>query len=43
VEWTITAGAFATFGLIYIGFSRLFPVISIWELVEDHSAEAHHA
>ena len=44
VEWTITAGAFAAFGLIYIGFSRLFPVISIWELVEAHEkTEAAHA
>lgn len=39
VEWTITAGAFAAFGLLYILFSRLFPVISIWELVEEHQAE----
>jgi molybdopterin-containing oxidoreductase family membrane subunit len=44
VEWTLTAGAFAAFGLIYIAFSRLFPVISIWELVEEHEGkEAAHA
>lgn len=38
VEWVITAGAFAVFGLLYILFSRLFPVISIWELVEGPHA-----
>lgn len=49
VEWLITAGAFAAFGLLYILFSRLFPVISIWELVEERGpadgrhAEASHA
>lgn len=36
VEWAITAGAFAMFGVFYILFSRFFPVISIWELAEEH-------
>ena len=39
VEWMITAGAFAAFGLLYILFSRIAPVISIWELVEENEAE----
>ena len=44
VEWTITAGAFAAFGLLFILFSRFFPVISIWELTEEHAAgETPHA
>lgn len=32
VEWSITAGAFAMFVLLYILFSKVFPIISIWEL-----------
>ncbi len=34
VEWSITAGAFATFILLYTLFSKMFPVISIWETSE---------
>ena len=33
------AGCFAAFTLVYMGFTKLFPVISIWEL-EDEAAEA---
>jgi molybdopterin-containing oxidoreductase family membrane subunit len=32
VEWSITAGGFAAFALMYILFSKVFPIISIWEL-----------
>ena len=32
VEWSITAGAFSGFALLYILFSKVFPIISIWEL-----------
>ncbi|MFI5246368.1 MAG: hypothetical protein ACHQQR_14140, partial [Gemmatimonadales bacterium] len=42
VECTITVGAFAGFTLLYLLFSRLFPILSIWETVED-LAEAKHA
>jgi molybdopterin-containing oxidoreductase family membrane subunit len=35
VEWSITAGAFATFILLYTLFSKMFPVISIWETNEQ--------
>lgn len=38
VEWCITLGAFSTFALLYLGFARLFPIVSLWEL-----AEAAHA
>src|SRR6266508_3558953 len=31
VEWTITASAFAASCLFYIIFSKIFPIISIWE------------
>jgi Ni/Fe-hydrogenase subunit HybB-like protein len=34
VEWSITAGGFAAFGLMYLIFSKIFPIISIWELKE---------
>lgn len=40
VEWTITAGALAAFMLLYTLFSRVFPIVSIWETVEDLE-EAH--
>ena len=32
VEWSITAGAFSGFCLLYIAFSKVFPIISIWEV-----------
>jgi len=35
VEWSVTAGAFAMFILLYALFSKLFPVISIWETSEE--------
>jgi Ni/Fe-hydrogenase subunit HybB-like protein len=34
VEWSITAGAFAMFILLYTLFSKMFPVVSIWETSE---------
>jgi molybdopterin-containing oxidoreductase family membrane subunit len=34
VEWSITAGAFALFILLYMVFTKLFPIISIWEVRE---------
>ncbi|KKM11306.1 hypothetical protein SY88_09525 [Clostridiales bacterium PH28_bin88] len=36
VEWSITAGALAGFILLYVLFSKLFPIISIWE-TEEHT------
>ncbi len=38
VEWSITAGAFAAFVLLYMLFAKLFPIISIWELQEQETA-----
>ena len=32
VEWSITAGGFSAFVLFYLVFSRIFPIISIWEM-----------
>ena len=37
VEWSITAGGFAAFALMYILFSKIFPIISIWELAPEHA------
>lgn len=37
VEWLITAGAFTTFLLLFTVFSRIFPILSIWETAEDVS------
>ncbi|MBI4285133.1 MAG: polysulfide reductase NrfD [Chloroflexi bacterium] len=34
VEWSITAGAFAGFILIFAIFAKLVPLISIWEVAE---------
>jgi molybdopterin-containing oxidoreductase family membrane subunit len=32
VEWSITAGAFSGFCLLYLAFSKVFPIVSIWEV-----------
>ncbi len=32
VEWSLMAGCFAAFILLYMGFTKLFPIVSIWEL-----------
>jgi hypothetical protein len=34
VEWTITAGAFAVFLLLFTLFAKIFPIISVWETIE---------
>ena len=42
VEWSITAAALATFVLLYVLFSKVFPIVSIWEtrdLVSELPAE----
>ena len=39
VELAITAGAFAAFLLAFTLFSRLFPILSIWETAEDAADE----
>jgi molybdopterin-containing oxidoreductase family membrane subunit len=41
VEWSITAGATAFFVLLYILFSRIFPILSITEIAEPLEAAAH--
>jgi molybdopterin-containing oxidoreductase family membrane subunit len=39
VEWSLMAGAFALFGLVVAIFSKLFPVISVWEVAEQYEEE----
>ena len=34
VEWVILAGCFALFTMIYMVFTKLFPIVSIWEVQE---------
>jgi molybdopterin-containing oxidoreductase family membrane subunit len=34
VEWSITAAAFAGFALLCAVFSKLFPIVSMWEVGE---------
>lgn len=34
VEWSIMAGCFAAFILAYVLFTKLFPIVSIWEVRE---------
>jgi len=38
VEWSMTAGLFAGFTLAFVLFSKLFPVISIWEMEKEKIA-----
>lgn len=42
VEWSLMAGCFAAFILLYMGFTKLFPIVSIWEL-EEEAASARTA
>ncbi len=34
VEWSILAGCFALFTMIYMVFTKLFPIVSLWEVQE---------
>ena len=38
VEWSIFAGAASMFTLLYMIFTKLFPIVSIWEIREGRSA-----
>ena len=39
VEWSITAGWFAGFALLYLLFTRFLPVLTIWEVKEGLAEE----
>ena len=43
VEWSITAGWFAGFALLYLLFTKFLPVLTIWELKEGLDESGHHA
>jgi molybdopterin-containing oxidoreductase family membrane subunit len=34
VEWAILMGCFALFGMIYMVFTKFFPIVSLWEVQE---------
>ncbi len=34
VEWSVTAGCFALFIMLYMFFTKIFPIVSIWEVQE---------
>ncbi len=40
VEWAILAGCFALFAMIYMVFTKLFPIVSLWE-VQEGRERAH--
>jgi molybdopterin-containing oxidoreductase family membrane subunit len=37
VEWSLMAGCFAAFILLYMLFTKLFPIVSIWEIREGRA------
>jgi len=39
VEWSLMAGCFAAFALLYMGFTKLFPIVSIWELPHESGVD----
>ncbi len=39
VEWSLTAGSFAGFALLFMLFARIFPIMSIWEVREELETE----
>jgi len=40
VEWTILAGCFALFAMMYMVFTKFFPIVSLWE-VQEGREKAH--
>jgi len=40
VEWSVTVGSFGWFLFLYALFARFFPLISIWEVVEEAEKRA---
>lgn len=43
VEWSILAGCFAAFILFYVLFTKLFPIVSIWEVQEGREKSVAEA
>ncbi len=42
VEWSLMAGCFAAFTLLYMGFTKLFPIVAIWELEQVEARAPSH-
>jgi len=42
VEWSLLIGSLAMFALLYLLFSKIFPIISIWEVREGEEIAALH-
>ena len=40
VEWSVFAGGLALFALLITLFTKIFPIIAVWEVAEDHEATA---
>ncbi len=38
VEWSLLAAGLALFALLITLFTKVFPIIAVWEVVEDHEA-----
>ena len=43
VEWSITAGAFSGFCLLYLVFAKVFPIVSIWEIEAGQQEDEEHS
>ena len=43
VEWSLLIGSLAMFALLYVLFSKIFPIVSIWEVREGEEIAAMHA
>lgn len=42
VEWSVLIGSFAMFAMLYLLFSKIFPIVSIWEVREGEEIAAKH-
>lgn len=40
VEWSVLLGSFGVFAMLYVVFSKVFPIISIWEVREGEEIAA---
>jgi Ni/Fe-hydrogenase subunit HybB-like protein len=38
VEWSLLAAGLALFALLITVFTKVFPIIAVWEVAEDHEA-----
>jgi molybdopterin-containing oxidoreductase family membrane subunit len=38
VEWSVMAAGFALFALLITLFIKVFPIIAVWEVAEDHES-----